>query len=69
MVEEYTPIDEMPEENGNKKLWIILGIVLAVLCCCCAVVGGAGYWLYYNGDAWLGDALQDYSLQIFNSFA
>ena len=64
MVEEYTPIDEIPEENPNKKLWVILGIVLAVLCCCCLVVGGLGYWLWNYGDE-----MFDLGMQIFNSFA
>ncbi len=27
-----------PVKNNKKTIWIIIGIVLAVLCCCCIVV-------------------------------
>ena len=59
MVEEYAPINEAPEEK-NKKLWIILGVVLILLCCLCLAVGGAAWWLWNNGDEWLGITMDTY---------
>lgn len=64
MVEEYTPVNEAPEEKNSKKLWIILSIFLVLLCCLCLAVVGAGFWLWDNGDSLLG-----ITLQTFNNFA
>ena len=60
MVEEYTPVNEAPEEKKNKKLWIILGVILILLCCLCLAVGGAAYWLWENGDDFLGITMDIY---------
>ena len=64
MVEEYSPVNEAPEEKNNKKLWIILSIFLVLLCCLCLAVVGAAWWLWDNGDS-----LLDFTLQFFNNFA
>jgi hypothetical protein len=49
------PLEEAPLEPKKKNTWLIIAIVvLVVICCCFAIVGGAGYWLYYNGDALMG---------------
>lgn len=45
----YTP---EPEKKKNTTL-IVVVVVLLVLCCCCLLLGGAGYWMYWNGDALL----------------
>ena len=62
MDEEYTPVNEMPEENKNKKLWIILGVVVILLCCLCLAVGGAVSWLWENGDQFLDFTMGKYNI-------
>jgi flagellar basal body-associated protein FliL len=51
-----TPMPPAPESAQPKKsrTWLIILIVVLVLCCLCAAVGGGIWWLWSNGDKFLG---------------
>ncbi len=42
--------------SGTKTVWIIVGIVIAILCCCLIILAGAGYWVYQNADGMLNES-------------
>ena len=46
---------EPPKKNNNTA--IIIGVVVVVLLCCCCVAVGGSVWLWNNGDALLGSAM------------
>jgi hypothetical protein len=55
-----TEMNEMPggsEAPKKNNTPLIIGIVVAVLLCCCCAAVGAGVWLWNNGDALLGSAM------------
>ena len=50
---------EMPEplptaEPKKSRTGIIIAVVVVILCCCCLIGSGLGYWLWTNGDQFLG---------------
>jgi hypothetical protein len=47
-----TPTPAAPE--GKSRTWLIIVIVLVVVCCLVAVCLGAGWYVWTNGDQWLG---------------
>ena len=56
-MEEQTYVEapmDVPGEQKDNKVWIIVGVVAVVLCCCCVAAGAAGVYLWNNGDEIFG---------------
>ncbi len=51
-----TPMPPAAEPGQPKKsrTWLIVLIIVLVLCCLCAAVSGGLWWLWNNGDTFLG---------------
>jgi len=43
-----------PDQPKKSRTWLIVLIIVLVLCCLCAAVGGGIWWLWNNGDTFLG---------------
>ena len=39
---------EFEGEKKDNKVWIIVGVVFAVLCCCCVIAGSGLWWAWNN---------------------
>jgi hypothetical protein len=53
-----SPITPDIPKKSNTTLIIVIVIAILVLCCCCPAIGYGIYWLYQNGDQFLGGAVQ-----------
>lgn len=46
-----------PAQPKKSRTWLVVLIIVLVLCCLCAAVGGGIWWLWSNGDQFLGTSL------------
>jgi len=49
------------KSSNSKTIWIIVGIVIALLCCCLIIFSAVGVWAIQNADDFIDSADFDFS--------